>query len=515
MNGAESLVRTLVAGGIDVTFANPGTSEMHYVAALDRVDGMRCVLCLSETVVTGAADGYGRMADKPASTLLHLGPGLANGLANLHNARRAKTPIVNIVGEHTTDHREHDAPLHSDIMVLAGTVSVWVHSSEESCDVAAAGAEAIAAARRAPGGSATLILPADTAWGEGGGVAPVPAITSLPRVDEGVIAAAADALARDPAGTMLLLGFGATRQTNAALAAAIAHRCSARVLFQGSSPRVERGAGRVHVDRLPYPVDLAVERLKDVRTLVLIGGKAPVAFFKYPGKPSLIAPPDCTILTLADAGDDIPDALARLAARVGAREADAPRETPALPGLPSGPVDPDKAAIILAALLPEQAVVCDESITTGRSFWAATRACAPHDWLTLTGGAIGLGIPLATGAAIAAPGRKVVNLQADGSGLYSLQGLWTQAREKLDVVTVIWANRSYAILRGELANVGATNPGRKALDMLSLDDPAISWVDLARGFGVDGARVDTCESFADVLRSALARPGPFLIEVLI
>lgn len=514
MNGAESLVRTLVAGGVEVSFANPGTSEMHYVAALDRVDGMRCVLCLSETVVTGAADGYGRMAEKPASTLLHLGPGLANGLANLHNARRAKTPIVNIVGEHTTDHREHDAPLHSDIVALAETVSVWVHSSEDSRAVAAAGAQAIAAARQAPGGAATLILPADTAWGEGGGIAPVPIIPPPPRVDEGAIAAAADALARDPAGTMLLLGFGAVRQAHVALAAGIARKAGARVMAHGSNPRAERGAGRVFIDRIPYPVDQAVERLRDVRTLILIGGKAPVAFFKYPGKPSLIAQPDCAVMSLADAGDDIGDALSRLADRFGARAADAPVEAPSRPGLPSGAVDPEKAAAIVAALLPDQAIVCDESISTGRSFWGAMRGAAQHDWLPLTGGAIGVGIPLATGAAVAAPGRKVVALQADGSALYSLQGLWTQAREQLDVVTLIWANRSYAILRGELANVGAANPGRKALDMLSLDNPAIGWVDLARGFGVEATSVDTCEGLADALKAALARKGPFLIEVL-
>ena len=510
MNGAESLVRTLVAGGVEVCFTNPGTSEMHFVAALDRVDGMRPVLCLFEGVATGAVDGYARMAEKPASTLLHLGPGLANGLANLHNAHRARSPIVNIVGEHATYHRALDAPLTADIEGLARQYSAWLRTSTDSRRVAADGAEAIAAARDAPG-IATLILPADTAWNEGGEVAATPAPRARPKVsDEALREAVAALRSGEPA--MLYVGDRTLRARGLALAHGIAAATGARLLAPMSNPRVERGRGRHPIDRLPYPVDMGLATLAEVKHLVLVGAKPPVAFFAYPGKPGKIAPEGCRIHALATLADDQMDALERLADAVGA-PAVPPRE-PSRPELPRGDLSPESIGLALGALIPEGAVICDESVTTGRNFFAATQGAAPHDWLQLTGGSIGLGIPLATGAAAACPDRKVIGLQADGSGLYTAQGLWTQARENLDVLTLIWANRSYAILKAELANVGAQNPGRKALDMLSLDDPPIDWVHLARGFGVEARRVEDLDGFVAAVRAGLSRRGPFLVEVV-
>ncbi len=513
MNGAESLVRTLVAGGVEVCFTNPGTSEMHFVAALDKVEGMRCVLCLFEGVATGAADAYARMAEKPASTLLHLGPGLANGLANLHNAKRARSPMVNIVGEHATYHRRFDAPLTSDIEALAGQFSPWLRTSESAATVGADGAEAIAAARTAPGQIATLILPADTAWTEGGAVAPVPAVAPPAKASEEALRAAAEAL-RSGEPALLFLGHQAVRARGSALAARIAARTGARFLAQGSNARMERGAGRVPIERLPYAVDLALAGLAEVKHLILVGAPPPVAFFAYPGKPSEFAPAACRIHRLAAPAEDQIDALERLAEAVGA-PAEAPLRDPPGPELPKGPLSPETIGRVLGALIPENAVVCDESITTGRNFFPMTHGAPPHDWLQLTGGAIGEGIPLAIGAGVACPDRKVINLQADGSALYTAQGLWTQARENLDVLTLVWANRSYAILRAELANVGAENPGRKALDMLSLDDPAIDWVSLAKGYGVEARRAETLEELIAAFRAGLARRGPFLVEVVL
>ena len=510
MNGAESLVRTLVAGGVDVSFTNPGTSEMHFVAALDRVEGMRCVLFMFEGGATGAADGYARMADKPASTLLHLGPGLGNGLANLHNARRARSPVVNIVGEHATYHRQYDAPLTSDIESIARPVSAWVKTCEDSRAVAREGAAAIAAARAAPGGVATLILPADTAWGEGGPAAELPAIPERAKASEDAVLAAADAL-RSGEPAVLFLGDRTLRQEGLDLASRIAAATGARVIAQVANARIARGAGRLPVDRLPYPVDAAVERLAGVKHLIVVGTTPPVAFFAYPNKPSELQPPDCQVQVLADPAMDQLDALERLADLVGAAKAATPLSGQR-PDLPKGPLTADTIGLALGALMPEGAIICDESITTGRNFFPATRFAAPHDWLQLSGGSIGLGIPMATGAAIACPDRKVINLQADGSGLYTAQALWTQARENLDVLTLIWANRSYAILKAELANVGA-NPGRKALDMLTLDGPAIDWVSLAKGFGVEARRVEDLDSFLAAFRAGITRRGPFLIEV--
>jgi acetolactate synthase-1/2/3 large subunit len=515
MNGAESLVRTLVSGGVDTCFSNPGTSEMHFVAALDRVDGMNCVLCLFEGVATGAADGFARMTGRPGLTLLHLGPGLANGLANLHNAKKAMSPIVNIVGEHTTQHLAHEAPLTSDTEGVARPMSHWVKTGRDSTTIAAEGAEAIKAAGTAPGQIATLILPADTAWGEGGPVAATPPPPAPPKADEADIRAAVAALKKGR-GTLMLLGHAAVRAGNLDLAAGVAARTGARLMGRTSLPRIERGIGRIDLPRVPYYVDQALAALADVETLILIGADDPISFFGYPGRPSRMAPEGATVLTLATPAHDLADTLARLAEAVGAKASDAPRiAAPSPAGLPRGPLTPEAAAAIVAMLLPEGAIVVDESVSNARLTGPALAAAAPHDQLQLTGGAIGIGPPMALGAAVGAPGRQVVNLEADGSAMYTVQALWSQARAKAKVITVIWANRAYAILTRELANVGALNPGRKALDMISLEQPALDWVKLAEGQGMPARRVETAEAFADAFKAGLAERGPFLIEAVI
>jgi acetolactate synthase I/II/III large subunit len=512
MNGAESLVRTLVGGGVDVCFANPGTSEMHFVAALDRVEGMRCVLGLFEGVVTGAADGYARMSEKPAATLLHLGPGMANGLANIHNANKASTPMVNIVGDHATYHRRYDAPLTTDIETAARPFSRWVKTSQNALSVASDGASAIAAARTPPGQIATLILPADTAWNEGSGPAPVPPVPPPAAVSPDAVAEAARVL-RSGEPTLLLLTGRALREEGLDLAGRIAVKTGAKLMAQGSNARTQRGRGRVFVERVPYVVDQAVKVLSGLKHIVLVGAKMPVAFFAYPDKPSMLSPSDCRGHVLARPEEDAIGALAALADELGARSTPAPVTADPRPALADGAITPDALGASLAALLPENAVVVDEAVTTGRGFFAPTRAAAPHDWLSNMGGSIGMGMPVATGAAVACPDRKVIALEGDGSGMYTLQALWTQAREGLDVTTLLFSNRSYAILRGELANVGAGNPGRKALDMLDLGNPNLDWVGLAGAMGVPGACVATMEEFNRRLAEGVAAPGPFLVEV--
>ncbi|NQW11032.1 MAG: acetolactate synthase large subunit [Alphaproteobacteria bacterium] len=511
MNGAESLVRTLVAAGVDVCFANPGTSEMHFVAALDRVDGMRCVLGLFEGVVTGMADGYARMADKPGSTLLHLGPGLGNGLANLHNAKKAFTPIVNIVGEHATYHVEYDAPLTADIEGIARPVSGWVKTSRSAKDVAADGAAAVAASMGPPGQIATLILPANTAWDDSDGPAQPLAPTPSPGPDADAVKEAAAALASGDE-TLIHMTGRALRADTLEIAGRIAAKTGCRLSCQTSNGRWQRGAGRVAIERIQYPVDIALQQLESVRHIVLLGTKVPVAFFAYPDKPSVLIPDGCAVHELADIGDDHHAVLSALADELDAWGAEPVIQKLDRPALMSGDLTPEAVAAALGNLMPENAIVADESVTAGRGFMPYTQGAAPHDWLALTGGSIGLGLPYATGAAIACPDRKVICTEGDGSGMYTLQALWTQAREGCDVVNIIFANRSYAILRHELTNVGALNPGRKAIDMLTLDRPELDWVALAKGMGVRGARVDNAEGFNDALARALAEPGPHLIE---
>ena len=513
MNGAESLVRTLLAGNVDVCFTNPGTSEMHFVAALDHVPGMRCVLGLFEGGVSGAADGYYRMAGRPASTLLHLGPGLANAVANLHNAKKAGSGIVNIVGEHATYHIELDAPLTADIEGIAAPVSHWIRTSNSVNDVAKDGAEAIAAAMAPPGKIATLILPGDTAWNEGGEPAEPIAPETPAKVEDAKIDAAAKALLSGRR-TLMLLGGAALKEANLRLAGQIATATGCGLLTEWSNTRLDRGAGRIEVNRIPYVVEQALKLLEEYETIVLVGSRAPVSFFAYPDKPSILTREGCEFVELAAAEEDVAGGLEALVDAVDARTKEpAGISTPRRPDLPKGPIDPDGIAAVLGAMLPENAIVVDESVTTGRQFFPLTAGAPPHHWLNNRGGSIGYGLPVATGAAIACPDQKVIALEGDGSAMYTVQSLWTLARENLDVTVLIFSNRSYKILRGELTNVGVQNPGPRAVDMLSLTRPNLDWVSMAKGMGVDGVKVDTCEGLAKAFGAGLSVEGPYLIEV--
>ena len=542
MNGAHSLVRTLLQGGVDMCFANPGTSEMHFVAALDNAPGMRCVLGLFEGVVTGAADGYYRMADRPAATLLHLGPGLANGLANLHNAKKARSGIVNIVGDHAAGHLKLDAPLTSDIEGLARPMSHWVRTSPSAATIAADGQEAIRQARHTPGRIATLILPADTAWSDTGtdtgvdpgsdaGTAPERAVRAVRAGQAGQAAvapppaaelsgsdvgAAAAALRRGK-GTLLLLGGMALREPATRWAGRLAAATGCALMSEFYSARNQRGAGRVLIPRLPYAVEPSLAALARFDRIVLVGARNPVAFFAYPDKPGILSRPGCECITLSTPEHDPVQALAALAEALGVGERSAPGSIASLvdKGLPSGALTPPGIAQVLCALIPEDAIVVDEAVTAGRSLDPATAGAAPHDWLTGCGGSIGFALPVAVGAALAAPGRRVLALVGDGSAMYTPQALWTLARESLDVTVVIFANRAYQILRGEFAGVGAGHMGQRATDMLTLDRPALDWVMLARGMGVPASRVNNLEAFGQALQNALMADGPVLIEAVL
>ena len=512
MNGAESLVHTLLQAGVETVFANPGTSEMHFVAALDRIPGIRCILCLDETIVTGAADAYCRMTGKPAATLLHCGPGLANGMANLHNARRARSGVVNIVGDQATYHRPLDAPLTSDVEGIAAPVSAFVRRADSAASVGADAAATIAAARSFPGHVATLILPANTAWEEGG-VVGAPHAPGEPDAVAGETIEQAAALLRNGKVTMILLGGQALDEVPMRVAWSITRHTGAKLLLERSPARLARGRGRVQAERVPYPIDQGFAAFAGVEQLILVNTPPPVSFFAYPGKRGQLQPEGCEIFTLSTPEQDGATALAVLSQILGA--ADVPPADPGpRPERPQGKVTPEGVAQTLAAVMPEQAIIIDEAISFGRGLFLDTYAAPPHDWMMLTGGAIGAGIPLAVGAAVGAPGRRVIALQADGSAMYSLSGLWTQARERLDVTTIIISNRKYAILLSELAGVGA-NPGRTALDMMDLTNPALDWCKIAGGMGVEAARAENLDELGTLLAASVARPGPFLIELVV
>lgn len=511
MNGAESLLKSLIDADVEVCFANPGTSEMQLVAAIDKIPGMRPILGLFEGVVTGAADGYGRMADKPAATLLHLGSGFSNGMANLHNAKRAHTPIVNIIGDHASYHLPLDAPLASDLPGHAALTSDWVRVSKSAETVARDGVEAVVAAMS--GRSANLIIPADHAWSEGGEVAqPLPAYRA-DKTSEELIASTAEAL-RSGEASCLLLGGKALRERGLKAASRIAAATGSRVMSEVFPARIQRGRGRPTIERLPYFGEMAADTLKDLKHLILVGCKAPVSFFAYPNKPSTLWNESTNIHLLADQQQDQIAALEAVADYL-----DAPTvnlgEDQALPEIPEGPMTAETVGSVIANLLPDNAIVSDESNTSGAFSYSYYDAAAPHDWLTLTGGAIGQGLPVAVGAAVACPDRKVINLQADGSAMYTNQSLWTMARENLDVCVVLYNNSSYAILNIELMRVGVDQPGERARSLLDLSNPGLEWTKIAEGMGVTATRATTTEEFQAQFEQAMAVKGPCLIEVVL
>ena len=514
-NGAQALMKTLVDAGVEVCFTNPGTSEMHFVAALDSESNMRAVLTLFEGVATGAADGYARMADKPAATLLHLGCGLGNGLANLHNARKGNVPVVNIVGDHATYHVKYDAQLQSDIETVARNVSPgFVRTSKSTAELCCDVADAIAAARGLPGQVATLILPADVSWGDGGVPCAVPPMAVPPAADDDVIAAVAAAI-RSGKKTALLLGGRALREPSLLAAARIAAQCDITLLAETFPTRIERGAGLPPVERIAYLAELAGIQLADVEHLILVDSKAPVSFFAYPGKRSYLVPDSCEVLTLATAEQDTTASLERLAQVLGADNATPLLQASQRPGRPRGKLTTEKVCKAVGHLLPQNAIIIDESITSGLMLSVMTAGAPRHDLITLTGGAIGQGLPNAVGAAIACPDRPVLALIGDGTAMYTLQALWTMARERLNVTSIIFNNASYSVLNIELERVGAEGAGEKAKSQLDLNGPVLNFAHLAQGMGVHGIRVSTTEDLVKGLEYALSQPGPHLIEVMV
>lgn len=511
MNGAKSLVKTMLASGVDTVFANPGTSEMHFVAALDEHPEMHCVLCLFEGGASGAADCYFRMKRDVAGTLLHLAPGFGNAYANLHNARKGGSGVVNIVGDHATHHMAYESPLKGDIRGVAQSLSHWYHSSSDAATVAADGAAAIRAARSRGGQVATLVLPADTAWTATDQIATAAPPPALHRPSDAEIEAAAHRLTQP--GAALMIGgealFGAPRQ----MAGRIAAATGARLMADTMIARIARGAGQPVTDQLPYPVPPKIEAMRDVKSLTLLGSNRPVAFFAYPGKPSLPDQPGTAVFELCRPEMDVAWTLQALADATGAANATPRSYALDLPALPGGAVSLDKIGAALAHLLPEGAILINEGITSSFEVIPPLTTARPHDMLGGTGGSIGWSLPGAVGAATACPDRKVVVLTGDGSAMYTLQSLWTMAREGLDVTVVVFANKGYQILRDELVNVGVQSYGQNARAMFDVENPALDWVALARGHGVPGQRIDDMDGLAAALTAGLQGDGPSLIEV--
>jgi acetolactate synthase-1/2/3 large subunit len=511
--GAKALIETLINAGVDTCFTNPGTSEMHFVAALDSTD-LKAVLCLFEGVATGAADGYARMADKPAATLLHLGCGLGNGLANLHNARKARVPMINIIGDHATYHTQYDAQLQSDIETVARNCSTWVRTCPTTEQLPADAAEAVAFAAGPPAQISTLILPADVSWSEGATAVDAPAVTATPAASGDVVEKIASVL-KSGKKTALLLGGRVLREEGLRAASKIAEKTGAKLFCEVFPTRLQRGAGVPHVERIAYLAEMASVQLNDFENLVLVDAKAPVSFFAYPGKKSYLVPDHCTVHNLVEPEQHALDSLDALVSAVGASDTPPNLPPPERPKLPGGKLTAAKVCQAIGALLPENAIISDEAQTSGVKLPAFTASAPKHDLLTLTGGAIGQGLPVAIGAAVACPDRPVLALAGDGSAMYTNQALWTMVNEDLDITVILFNNRSYAILNVELERVGAEDAGTKAKSQLDLSEPPIDFAELGRSMGMAATTVSTAEGFNKALANAFREPGPHLIEAIV
>ncbi len=511
--GADLLVETLVDNGIDTCFANPGTTEMHLLTAMTHNRALAMHLCLFEGVATGAADGYARMSGKPAATLLHLGPGLANGVANLHNAKKADTPVFNVIGEHAIDHIRHNAPLTSDIEGIARPVSRYVETARSADEIGDIAASMLADMAGPEGGIGTLVAPNDVVWSETSASATRKNALPRPEIDRSVVGKAIETL-RNGETSALVIGAPFISARSAYLSDAISRATGCTVLAEAAVARMQRGDGTPALERIPFHVDLAVKRLKDIRSVVLAGARDPVAFFAYPGRPSRLLPDGAEVLTLSAPRADLETALEAIAAELGvtAGEPQA-KERPALP--PSGAITPESLGQLLANRLPDNAIVVDESITSGAHLYPMCAAAGAHDWLTNRGGSIGFSLPVAVGCAVACPDRKVITLTGDGSAFYTLQALWTMARSSLDILVIIMANRSYRILNNEMSNIGAGAPDADSAPMISLTDPEPDWVSLARGHGVEAKRVETTDEFASAFDAFASLRGPRLIEAVL
>lgn len=512
MNGADALIQTLVENGVDTCFANPGTTETHIVGAIDRTNRLRPILGLFEGVCTGAADGYARLAGKPAATLLHLGPGLANGLCHLHNGRKAHSPIVNLIGNHPRSHLKYDAPLTSDIVGLAEPVSGWVRQVSRPEDIAQDGADAVEASWGPPGQVSSLIIPADCSWTDD--IEPTASRQRSipePAMDKAVSATAN--LCAYGKETALLIGAEGLTEPGLKAAGQIAAKTGARLIAYTFEPLMQRGAGRIPVERIPYFPEDAEEALRGLKHMILCGSKEPVSFFSYPTGGGTLVPDGCELSTFVPLGGDVVTSLQALADQLDAKTA-GPTQALSLPDMPNGAITANAASAVIARAIPDQAVVVDEGITVGFPAYAQSAGSAPHDWLFITGGGIGWAMPVAIGAAVAAPDKKILCIQGDGGAMYTIQALWTMAREKLDITTVVFSNKGYLILDIELERHGLGPAGPNAHRMMDMDEPRIDFVKMASAQGVDAHRVEDCSRFATVLADCLKQPGPHFIEVM-
>ncbi len=513
MMGAQWMLKSAAAAGIEVCFANPGTTELPFVAAMDRATEIRPLLGLFEGVCSGAADGYYRIRRKPAMTLTHLGPGFANAIANFHNARRARSAIFNVIGEHMSWHVAADPPLASDIESLARPVSAGVWRADTPATLHNATVGALQGLQQR-GGIQTLILPMDLQEDpvQHSIAAPVAAQAAADYDAAAVATVAADITA----GRKVLLYLGADALGEAALRrlARLAALPNVELVGETFPAASEHGRGLPAIKRLVALAEKAHPYLLGFERVAVLAAEPPVAFFGARGLPSHLGDP-ARMATVCGPGGRVAEALEELLARV--RPAAAPASTvQRVSDTDLGEsLTPESASRVVAAHLPANAIVSAEGATLGFPFNALASQAERHTTIVLTGGAIGQGLPSAFGASVAAPDRKVVALQSDGSALFTIQALWSMAREGSDVVVILASNQRYNILINEMSRNGYALTSPPVRDLLNLARPAVDWQALSTSFGVPSNRVESVSALRRAFQAALAERGPRLIEVVL
>lgn len=511
VNGATTLLRALRAGGADICFANPGTTELTLVAALAEVPEIRPVLCLFEGVCTGAADGYARISGKIPLTLLHLGPGFANGIANLHNARRAHSKIITIIGDHATWHLPHDAPLTSDIESLARPVSVDVVRIASTNSIAEGVARALTGTGWGAGGPATIVVPTDVMDANAPSLSAPPIATGSDLVSDTAIEAAA-AACQGGKELILLIGGDALRVEGQRAAEAVAANTGARLVMEPYPAVVTLGGDLPRIERQAYFPDDVIRQFGDA-TVILAGARPPISYFGYEDYPSVLVP-DERLVVLSQPGEDSVSALQALAERLGATRSEPTSVAVSQPPAPdpAAPLTPNSIVEELLVQLPEDSVISLEGSTLGGPWLREAYRAPTHRVMTNTGGAIGQGLPCAVGAALGAPDSRVIALQSDGSAQYTLQALWTMAREKLPITIILAANHRYGILQTELKRADTPLDQPTVASLTNLGDPRTDWTKLAAGYGVPAIRATTVAEFSEALKRGLATDGPLLIQ---
>ena len=514
MNGAAAFFKSIVDNGIDTIFACPGTSEMQVVDEVG-YSNLRVVLCLFENSVTGMADGYARMLDKPALGMVHVTCGLTNALANMHNARIANSRMIIFGGGVHVAH-EVNEPVHSMLQrqpYVAQIAAQCVIEARSPDQLAAAATQALKASNDGAGKIVYVYGPNNAVWGESSFQGKLTSSAEQrQRVSTATISSIADTLKAGKK-TAFILDNLALREEGLEILGRIAEGAGGRLFREWLPSRIAMGAGRVRTETLPYGGAEGRELLSEFDQIVLVGAKIPVCPFSYENQPWVKIPENCNVHTLATADHDILAALEELATQLDLPEKASNRYNRKPGEPPTGPLSGNSIVQSLSILMPADSIVLDEAMLENVMFPLLMDGAAPFDFMAACpGGAIGAGPPVACGAAIACPNRKVILLEGDFSLMQGNTALWSMAQHNLDICVINYNNEGSASLSTELARVRQGEAQPKSIELLRIRKPTIDYAAMAESMGVPASRAETAEEFHLQLTKAMSTKGPHFID---